>query len=260
MSSLDSLRRYVQPLADWARDGPGNKSSLWNDPLRDFLPWARELIRRYYWESLNRRGGMTMPQFIDECFERVFVWAKRNVLTLQDPNFTDVELERLIRAMARNLRATLGRDIRSRRLESLDNFLDERWNRISHRESAPRPTPESLMTRPEEAGFSDYPNLEDEFILACEVMPLFNRRLRSMKKMREVLALLHCLGRRVGRRKGFPGYWYVWRVLPRTKGKGHLPVFARSYLQKHLPQVEYKVINSRLGVLRRTFANFLLTL
>lgn len=258
MSQPCSLRRYVQPLADWARDGPGNKSSPGNDPLRDFLPWARELIRQYYWESLNRRGGMTMPQFVDDGIERVFIWAKANVQMLLQPHFTDSKLEWRVRRIARNLRTDLGRDIKSRRLESLDDYSEERWNRPSQRESAPRLTPECLTTPPEETGFSDYPNLEEEFVLACAVMPRFNQRLRAMKKMRELLALLHCLGRRVGRRKGFPGYWYVWRVLLRRKG--HLPVFARSYLQKHLPQVESKVINSRLVFLRRAFANFLLTL
>lgn len=258
MSSLDSLRRYVQPLADWARDGPENKCDPRTTYWDEFLPWARKLIRHHYWESLNRRGGMTMPQFVDDCVERVLVWAKNNVPTLQQFHFMDVKLGRCIRRIAINRCISLGREVKLRRLESLDDYSEERWNRPSQRESAPRLTPVSLTTQPEETGFSDYPNLEDEFVLACEVMPRFNRRLRSMKKMRQVLALLYCLGRRVGRRKGFPGYWYVWRVLLRRKG--HLPVFARSYLQKHLPQVESKVINSRLVFLRRTFANFLLTL
>ncbi len=255
MSSLDLLRRYVQPLADWARDGPENKRDFRAPPWEEFLSWARKLIRPHYWESLNRRGGMTMPQFVDDCVERVLIWARNNAHTLQQRHFTDVKLRWCIRRIAINRRISLGREMQLHRLESLDDYSEERWGRPSYRESAPPPTPESLITRPVETGSSEFPNLEEEFILACEVMPRFNRRLRPMKKMREMLALLHCLGRRIGRRKGFPGYWYVWRVLRRKKG--HLPVFVRRYLQKHLPQVEYKVINSRLGFLRRDFANFL---
>ncbi len=254
MSSSDFLRRYVQPLADWARDGPASKSTPWNNPLREFIPWARELIKPYYWGSLNQHGGMTMPQFVDDCIERVFLWAKANAPMLLQPHFTDVKLEWRIRRIAKNLRVDLRRDIKANRLESLDNYSGQRWSRVPRLQA----TPVSLTILPGEAGFSNYPSLEDEFVLACEVMPRFNQRLRSKKKMRQLLALLHRLGRRLGRRRGFPGYWYVWRVLRRKKG--HLPAFARGYLQARLPQVEYKVINSRLGFLRRAFANFLLTL
>lgn len=257
MSASDFLRRYVQPLADWARDGPENKNAPCDNPLKDFISWARELIKPYYWGSLNRQGGMTMPQFVDEGVERVFIWAKKNMLALQEPQFTDAALEWRIRRIAKNLRIKLWRETKVSRLERLDAFIEEWQSRGLFRQSVLRSTPSSLITPPADMGFTKHPNLEDEFVLACEVMPRFNQRLRSMKKMRQLLALLHCLGRRVGRRRGFPGYWYVWRVLRRKRG--HLPAFVRGYLQTRLPQVEYKVINSRLGFLRRTFANFLLT-
>jgi hypothetical protein len=84
--------------------------------------------------------------------------------------------------------------------------------------------------------------------------PLFNRSLRGKTSMRQVLAWLLRLGRRLGRKKGFPAHWYVYRVL-RRRGK-HLPVYLRGFLKNHLPHLSYGVINSRLGYLRRAFIKF----
>lgn len=258
MSSPGPLRRYVVPLADWARDGPEQQARTRKvmDPLGEFLPWARALIAHYYWPSLDHPRGMTMAQFIDDCIERVFLWAKPNAGLLEQPDFSDSQLEARIRFIARNQRATLWREKhRLKKMERLDAYEEEWRNRKDYPNSGLRRTPEGLVTPPEILELEGFWDLEDEFKRACWVMPRFNRALRRNKRMRELLAWLYRLGRRLGRRRHFPSYWYVWRILRRRHD--HLPSYALGYLRAHLPHVPHKVINSRLGYLRRALATFL---
>lgn len=196
-----------------------------------------------------------MSQFVDECRERLFIWAKANAAALARPEFSDENLKRVVRRLACNARANVWREIKRGRLEHLDDYLKK-----SRRDmESGKLTPVSLKVWPQVYGAQDYAELEDDFARARWIMPRFTRALRAKKKMRALLALLHRLGRSEGKLEQFPAHWFVWRLL-RKKKKTHLPRYIREHLRACLPQVEYEIINARLGYLKRALVSFLLTL
>lgn len=257
MQPHESSRRFVIVLADWAaaaRGDPHPKRALM-DPLQEFWPWMRQLVRPYYRQSLNKPGGMTMVDFMEECKVRVMRWAKNNLHKLQQTDFTDVHLKWMIKAIARNTAVSMWRPTKGVRIDRLDSDFDEQQNQQDSPGGSRQITPEALRVDPEELENGSYPLLQEEFVKARQAMLSFFRSVRrKKKKMRQLLALLLYLGRRIGRVRQFPGYWFVFRILT-FRGK-HLPKYVRGFLQAHLPRVKYSTINSRLVYLRRAFENF----
>jgi len=255
------LRRYVTPLVDWARDGPEERERIRAvmHPLGEFWPWVDEVIAPCYWPGLNHSRGLTMPQFVDECRERVFLWAKANLPEMLLPEFSDENLKALILTIACNTRAEIWRELKRAHLESINDYLESRPRDPQDESIGSRRTPESLTVPPEEFGLRGDFELEEDFALAGGLMPWFNRSLREMKKMRELLAALYRMGRREGKRENFSAHWFVWRLLRKQK-RTQLPRYIRDDLRARWPEVKYGVINARLRCLRRALTNFLLKL
>jgi len=254
MDSPDLSRRFVQLLLDWATAPPESRDLKRGlmDPANEFWPWIYGLIEAYYRPSFNHFWGMVKAEFRDRCVAKVFAWVKAKVERLQPTDYTDHDLEASIRTIALHEQITAWR--RMRKLSSLDIYLDDAPGSGEATEPTRREVPAGLRVDPFDLFASPYERLHAEFRHARLVMPFFNRSLRGKTSMRQVLAWLLCLGRRLGRKKGFPAHWYVYRVL-RRRGK-HLPVYLRGFLKNHLPHLSYGVINSRLGYLRRAFIKF----
>ncbi|MEK7727850.1 MAG: hypothetical protein AAB354_05510 [candidate division KSB1 bacterium] len=259
MNALLPLRRYVPLLVDWARDGPEERERIRAvmHPLGEFWPWVDKAIAPCYWPSLNRPRGMTMPQFIDECRERVFLWAKANKAEIAQLEFGDDNLRAVIWTIARNTCIEIWRELKRARWESLDDYLESRSHNPQEESAGPRRTPENLQTPPEESALLGKLALEEETRGVTEMMPRFNRSLRPMKKLRELMAALYRLGRREGQREKISAHWFVWRLLRRPKGT-QLPQYIRDDLRARWPEVKYAVINARLRCVRRALTNFLL--
>lgn len=258
MITSSPLRHYVTPLVDWARDGPESSERIRAvlHPAGALWPWLRGVIAPCYWRSLDQPRGLTLPQFIDECRERVFIWAKEHVAEMSRPEFSDKNLKAVLRTIAHNLRTDVWREIKRHRWERLDDYFENPQHETHEQRSVPRRLPKELTVPPEEFELHRYLALADDFNLACRVMPRFHRSLRKMKKMRAVLAYLLRLGRKKGRLERVPAHWFVWRLL-RKKKKTQLPRYIRAYLRARLPEVRYEVINARLGYLRRALTYFL---
>ena len=254
MDSCDSSRRFVRPLLDWAAAPPDAREArraLMN-PANEFWPWLYGVIERCYRLSLDHFWGVTKAEFRDGCVQKIFAWAKENTAVLQRPDFTDAKLGAFVKTTACHERISIWR--RMRKLNSLNPYLDDSSGSPDQFEPMRRTTPSRLRVEPVDPFAPRYERLRAEFLHARRLMPLFHQSLRGKKRMRQVLALLLRLGRRLGKTKGFPGYWYVYRIL-RQRGK-HLPEYLRGFLKKRLSDLEYNVINSRLGYLRRAFTNF----
>jgi hypothetical protein len=224
------------------------------DPTNDFWPWIRGLIEPCYRSSLDQLWGVTKAEFRDRCIHKVFAWAKANPSRLRQADFTDAKLAKFIRTLARNEQISIWR--RMRKLTSLESHWDGTSGYADEAANTLRAMPASIRVEPADPFASRYEILHVEFLQARAVMPFFHRSLKGKKRMRQVLALLLRLGRRLGKKKGFPAYWYLYRIL-RRKGK-HLPDYLRGFLKNRFSHLEYKVINSRLGYLRRAFRKFLL--
>ncbi len=254
MDSLDLSRRFVRLLLDWATAPPGARdcTRALMDPTNDFWPWIHGLIEAYYRPSFNHFWGVSKAEFRDRCIEKVFVWVKTKVEQLPQANYTDNDLEASIRTIAFHEQISTWR--RMRKLSSLDIYWDDASGSGEATGQIRQKLPAGLQVDPVEPFAAPYEQLQDEFRQARRVMPVFNRSLRGKIRMRQVLAWLLRLGRRLGKQKGFPAYWYIYRVL-RRRGK-HLPAYVRGFLQNHLPHLDYNVINARLGYLRRAFIKF----
>ena len=256
MDSCDLGRRFVQQLLDWAAALPPareRKRALLH-PANELWPWMHQLIDRCYRPSLDRLWGVTPAEFRHGCEHKIFIWAKAHPETLRRADFTDAKLGAFIKTTARNERVSIWR--RMRKLNSLESYWDGSSGSADEAGRTLRPLPEGLRVEPEDPFAAPAVRLQTEFWQARQLMPRFHRSLRGKKRMRQLLALLLRLGRRLGKIKGFPAYWYVYRIL-RQRGK-HLPVYLRGFLKHHLADLEYNVINSRLGFLRRAFLNFFL--
>lgn len=256
MDSCDLSRRFVPLLLDWATalgDARAGRRELMN-PANEFWPWLHGLIDRCYRPSLDHFWGVTPAEFRDGCVQKIFVWAKAHPAELQRPDFTDAKLGAFVRTLARNEGVSIWR--RMRKFNSINPYSDAASGPPAQAEHTQRTLPDNMRVEPADPFTLRYERLRAEFVQACRLVPRFNRSLRGQKKMRQVLALLLYVGRRIGKKRGFPGYWYVYSIL-RRRGK-HLPEYLRGFLIHRLPNVDYNVINSRLGYLRRAFAYFLL--
>jgi hypothetical protein len=258
METDASRRRYVRLLAGWAMAPPGDRQAIraLNDPLQGFHAWARSLVGRYYLPALNTLWGATPQEFIDECVQKIFLWAQKRRELLIQLDFTDSRLEGVIRKIARNHRETLRRRLERRRPQSLDS-------------PSPKGSSANLIDRLAMSATFESPGngtpggwalcrsgLQMEFAFARKIVPEFGRSLRGEIKMRHLLGLLLRRGRRFSRAHLFPAYWYVLRLL--KKRRTHLPKYLQKFLANSYPGVEYKVINTRLGYLRRAFESFCL--
>ena len=254
LSHTSNDRRFVEPLLQWAKisqDHRQFKRELLNSN-HEFWPWLRSRVQAYYCFYFGPPA-----EFFEECESRLFFWARANVTALEDPAFNDGALEGVARKIARNLRSDWRRQRRKRlrRLERLDRYSEEWEIGRGYSSMGLSVQPASLQVPPQEWDLVPYPFLEEEFARAQLLLPDFCRALRGKKRMRQLLAALLRLGRSVGKARNFPGHWLVYRVLA-TRAK-HLPKFVRSYLRKRFASLDYKVINARLGYLRRAFRRFL---
>ncbi len=254
LSHTSADRRFVEPLLQWAKISQDHRQVKRNllNTNHEFWPWLRSRVRAYYCFYF---GPPT--EFVEECATRLMFWARANVAALEDPAFNDNSLEGVLRTIASHWRADLRRERRKRlrRLERLDRYAEEWDTRRGYLSVSLRAPPESLRVPPQEWNPAPYPRLEEEFSRAQLLLPSFGRALRGKSRMRQLLAALLCLGRRLGKARNFPGHWFVFRLLS-TRAK-HLPKFVRSFLRKRFPALDYKVINARLGYLRRAFQRFM---
>ncbi len=253
------LRRYVTPLVDWARDGPEERERIRAvmHPLGEFFRWVDGVIAPLYWRSLNHARGMTMPQFIDECRERLFLWAKENAAEMSQPEFDDGRLRKVLATIARNTRILIWREVKRARLERLDDYFENRRPGMPDDHSHPPRTPKSLQTPSAEDEVMEKIARAEEAQAVAALLARFSRSLRAMRIMRELLARLYRLGRSEGKREKLSAHWFVWRLLRRPKGT-QLPRYIREDLRARWPEVEYDVINARVRCLRAAWKNFLL--
>ncbi len=254
MDSCDLSRRFVRHLLDWAAAPPDAhevKRELM-DPANEFWPWICRVIERCYRPSLDQFWGVTKAEFRDHCVHKVFEWAETKPALLAQTDFTDAKLGAFIKTTARNERVSIWR--RMQKLNSLESYWDGSSGFSDEAELKLHAMPGSMRVEPAEPFAQKYERLRAEFQRARSVMPPFNRSLKGKKRMRKVLALLLRLGRRKSRKRGFPAYWFAYRVL-KQRGK-HLPPYLRGFLRKRLSPLNPKAINSRLGYLRRAFGKF----
>ena len=254
MESCDLSRRFVQPLLDWAAATPDAREVKRGlmEPANPFWPWLHRLLDGGYRPSLNRLWGVTRAEFRDGCVHKIFAWARKNPEVLRRPDFTDAKLGAFIKTTAYHECVSLRR--RMKKINSINPYIDASSGDPDQPERRQFLMPDRLRIEPDDPFENWYERLCLEFQRARRLMPPFHRSLRGQKRMRQLLAALLRLGRRLGKKNGFPGYWYVDRIL-RRRSK-HLPVYLRGFLKRHLAHLEYNVINSRLGYLRRAFANF----
>ncbi len=251
----DLSRRFVQLLLDWAAAPPGAREVKRElmAPANEFWPWLCGIIEPCYHPSLDVLGGITEAEFRDHCVHKVFKWADTKPELLTQSYFTDARLAAFIRTLAHNEQISIWR--RMRKLNSLDDYTDDSPASSTDEERTQHVLPEPLRVDPVDPfAAADAPRAA-EFSQARAVMPFFGRSLHGKKRMRQLLALLLRLGRRIGKKKGFPAYWYVYRMLKRKRGK-HLPDYLLGFLRKRLSPLNNKAINGRLACLRRAFTNF----
>ena len=259
MNAPMPLRRYVTPLVDWARDGPEDRARIRvvMHPAGEFFRWVDGVIAPLYWRGLHHARGMTRPQFIDECRERLFLWAKENVAEMSAPEFADENLRKVLATIARNTRIQLWREVKRARLESMDALLENRWRNTAERGS--RLVPKNLQTPSLERNVMEKIALEEKIRAVAALLSRFGRTLRSRKIMRELLATLYRTSRSTGKREKIAAHWIVWRLLRLPKG-AHLPPYIREDLRARWPETESGVINARVRCLRAALTNFLLQL
>jgi hypothetical protein len=193
-------------------------------------------------------------EFVDECLRKVLVWAKNHGELLMQLEFTDNRLRGVIKRTARNHCLTLGRRLKRRQPRSLDTPAGSEYAESLIDEHDQGTSSGGLVEETPGRWALDGSDFRWEFARAQRLMPAFGKSLRGEAKMRQMLGAILRHGRMHSKQGYLPAYGYARRIL--ITRHTHLPEDLRKYLQDRFHDVDYKVINGRLGYLRREFAKF----
>lgn len=244
-------RRHVDTLAKWAAAPTARESiRVLMDPADgELFTWIRRLVTPYYQRNHHQLDGEEGEDFIDECTLALLEQARSQPQRLRAPDFTDERLGRIVKWIAKCRVIDLLRRKKSKRFVDIDDYGDgaeqEQW----------RPPPPALWVLPEEAALDSYPARHAEYQETRIVVNAYARSIRRQNKMRQVLAILLCYTHQLGKEAGCSRYWLLMHIL--VLRHVHLCEELRRRLRQAFPHVDYAVINSRLGHLRRSFEAFL---
>jgi hypothetical protein len=254
MTTSHSDRCYVEPLLSWAQASQSDQKVKreFLDPRHAFWPWLKSRVQSYY----SVYYGPPV-EFREECSMRLLLWAQNHVPDLALPEFTDGRLEAVLRTIAANLRKDTIRQRKLRRLESLDRMMEEWENRRGYFGASARLLPAGLYTPALQGREGEWlsPLLHEEFEHARYLIAHFGRWLRGRRKMRQLLAALLHLGRRLERRENAASPWFAYHVLILPEHR-HLPDFAVDFLRRWFDPLPYDSVNARLRCLRAAFQRF----
>jgi hypothetical protein len=250
MESQKASRRHVDILAKWAA-APAERASLrgLSDPAgKGLCDWIAQLARPYYDPRYDAACG-DVEDFIEECRLTLLRQARSEPQRLFDPDFSDERLERIIRWIAK-----CRRDDLRRRLQLGRQFtrIDESHEEDDEHRRSPPPVP---WVEQDHWSFDLYPVREDEHRQARNIVSAYARSIRGQKKQRQVLAFFLRYAQQLGKEADCSRHWLVLHIL--ALRRLHLSEDVRLALQQAFPNLQYTVINARIGQLRRSFHAFL---
>jgi len=241
---IDS-RCFVRPLLDWANREPDDRIPIRKlmDPMDGVYQWMRKLAEGYFYPSLNRDRGITQDDFAADCVERVLRWAKRNVHELAVNDFTDDNLEAKVRTISKNYSISLLRRMKDRYFKTMEEFQNNEDSEHKHR------TPVALVGEQGHLALDLFPRIKPTMRRFAE------KALKKNPKMLQTYDALFLYCEYLCATDGVSPYWLTYKIL-QTRGQ-QLSDGLRDYLKSVFPNDAYKVINSRIGFLRRALEEFL---